>query len=70
MLLSLSLTLALAVFAALCRIYARDEIVKLAATSVMVVCLFLTVVFAPTVVKLFILAVPFLGSKLPTETFF
>jgi hypothetical protein len=36
---------------------------------VMVVCLFLSVVFAPMVVKLFILGVPFVGSKLPTTGF-
>ncbi len=69
MLVPLSFSLALAGCAAFYRTNARDEIVKLTATAVMVVCLFLSVAFAPLLIKLLVLAVPFVGGKLPTLRF-
>ncbi len=58
-----AISLAIASLAVFLNLNAREEIVKVAAAFVALVCVLLTLFFAPIVLKLLVVAIPLLGSK-------
>lgn len=57
-------SIAVTVFAVYLSVNANEEMIKLAMAGVAFISLCLTLVFAPLVFKLVLLAVPFIGSRL------
>ncbi|MBD1807542.1 hypothetical protein H6F98_19135 [Microcoleus sp. FACHB-SPT15] len=65
MLVSLLISLAIATLAICVSFNARDEIVQIGAAIVAILCLFLSLIFAPTLIK-FLIVVALLLSGKPT----
>ena len=63
MLVSLLISLAIATLAIYVSFNARDEIVQIGAAIVAILCLFLSLIFAPTLIKLLIVVALLLSGK-------
>lgn len=64
MLVPLSMALTIACAALYLSINSREEIVKVVASAIAIICAFLSLFFAPWLIKLVILAVPLVIEKL------